>query len=48
MIVFVLTYAILAVLALSSVGSMSAQVSKQSAKPHFAPVSSTSRPGPVS
>jgi hypothetical protein len=47
MIIFVLTYAVLAVLGLSSVGSMSAQVSKPTAKARVQPISSTSRAGPV-
>jgi hypothetical protein len=47
MVIFVLTYAILALLALSLVGSMSAQVSKASAKARLHPVSSASRAVPV-
>jgi hypothetical protein len=47
MIIFFLTYAVLAVLGLSLVGSMSAQVSKPSAKARFQPVSSRSRAIPV-
>jgi hypothetical protein len=47
MIIFFLTYAVLALLGLSLVGSMSAQVSKPSAKARFQPMSSTSRAAPV-
>jgi hypothetical protein len=47
MVIFVLTYAILALLALSLVGSMSAQVSKPSDKARFHSASSTSRAVPV-
>jgi hypothetical protein len=47
MIIFFLTYAVLALLGLSLVGSMSAQVSKPSAKARFQPMSSTSRAVPV-
>ena len=47
MIIFFLTYAVLAVFGLSLVGSMSAQVSKPSAKARFQPMSSTSRAVPV-
>jgi hypothetical protein len=44
MIVFFLTYAVLAALGLSLVGSMSAQVSKPSAKARFQPMSVESSP----
>jgi hypothetical protein len=47
MIIFFLTYAVLALVGLSLVGSMSAQVSKPSAKARFQPMSSTSRTVPV-
>jgi hypothetical protein len=47
MIIFVLTYAVLALLGLSLVGSMSAQIPKPSAKARFQPMPSTSRAVPV-
>lgn len=43
MIIFFLTYAVLAMLGLSLVGSAGAQVSKPSAKARVQPMSSTSR-----
>jgi hypothetical protein len=47
MIIFVLTYAVLALLGLSLMGSMSAQIHKSSAKARFQPMSSTSRAVPL-
>ena len=47
MVIFVLTYAILALLSLSFVASVSTQVSKPSAKARVEPLSSTSRAAPV-
>jgi|HubBroStandDraft_6_1064221.scaffolds.fasta_scaffold171246_2 hypothetical protein len=47
MIIFFLTYAVLAVLGLSLVGSMRAQVSKPNAKARLQPMSSRSRAVPV-
>jgi hypothetical protein len=47
MIIFFLTYAVLAVLGLSLVGSTSAQVAKPNAEAGFQPMSSRSRAVPV-
>jgi hypothetical protein len=47
MIIFVLTYAVLALLGLSLVGSMSAQTPKPSAKARFQLMPSTSRAVPL-
>ena len=47
MIIFILTYAVLALLGLSLVGSMSAHTPQPSAKARFQPMSSTSRAVPL-